>query len=133
MRTPLAIVADVLNYVGYGNRTLQDAMQILSKVAQTYRGLKSYHFEGATVAETNSVGGKSTSETGFVIAYMAPYKSRVEFRYPSAGNWIRVSDGRILSCYRSIRKELVMRFRVPCKEPMFQTELRNRIHDEHNP
>src|SRR5579863_4763211 len=89
-----------------GTAFCEDAMQILGKVGQTYRGLTSYHFEGATVSETNSVGARSTSETEFVVAYTAPNKFRVEFRYPNAGNWIRVSDGRTLSRYRSITKEL---------------------------
>ena len=84
----------------------EDAMRILGKVGQTYRGSTSYHFEGTTVSETDSAAGKSTSETEFVVAYTAPNKFRVEFRYPNAGNWIRVSDGRTLSRYRSITKEL---------------------------
>jgi outer membrane lipoprotein-sorting protein len=84
----------------------EDAMAILGKVGQTYRGSTSYHFEGTTVSETNSATAKSSSETEFVVAYTAPNRFRVEFRYPNAGNWIRVSDGRTLSRYRSITKEL---------------------------
>lgn len=89
-----------------GRGLCEDAIQILHKVGQTYRNLKSYHFEGTTVAETRSAGAKSTSETEFIIAYAAPNKFRVEFRYPNAGSWIRVSDGRTLSRYRSITNEL---------------------------
>jgi len=81
-------------------------MGILGKVTQTYRGLRSYHFEGTTVSETNSAGAKSASEIEFVVAYTAPNKFRVEFRYPNAGNWIRVSDGQTLYRYRSITKEM---------------------------
>ena len=96
----------LLSLLATGIALCEDAMQILSRVGQTYRGSKSYHFEGATVSETDSAAAKSTSETEFVVAYTAPNKFRVEFRYPNAGNWVRVSDGRTLSRYRSITKEL---------------------------
>lgn len=101
-----ASILILLTVLATGVALCDDAMQILGKVGQTYRGSKSYHFEGTTVSETDSAAAKSTSETEFVVAYAAPNKFRVEFRYPNAGNWVRVSDGRTLSRYRSITKEL---------------------------
>lgn len=35
-----------------GTGLCEDAMRILGKVGQTYRGSTSYHFEGTTVSET---------------------------------------------------------------------------------
>lgn len=82
------------------------AQTILQKVADTYASLKSYHFEGTTVAETKAGTTDSKSETAFSIAMSPPNKLRVEFRYPNAGEWVRVSDGKTTMRYRSITKEL---------------------------
>ena len=68
-----------------GGGLCEDAMQILGKVRQTYRGLKSYHFEGATVSETETEGARFTFESEFVVAYSSPNKFKVEYRYPNAG------------------------------------------------
>ena len=83
-----------------------DAQAILQKVADTYANLKSYHFEGKTVAETKAGTTDSTSETGFSIAMSPPNKLRVEFRYANAGTWMRVSDGKTTMRYRSLTKEM---------------------------
>ena len=83
-----------------------DAGQILKQTEDTYRGVKSYHFEGTTVSETRVGGSVSKSETQFVVAFEKPNKFRVEYVYPSAGNWVRVSDGTKTWKHRSITKEM---------------------------
>ena len=84
----------------------QDATQLLKTTAETYRGFKSYHFEGNTVVETKVGSNVSKSETAFVVAFQQPNQFRLEVIYPSAGNWVRVSDGKTVWKYRSITKEL---------------------------
>src|SRR6187402_1270344 len=83
----------------------RDAADILVRTAEVYPALKSYMFEGKSVTE-NSIGGRS-SQTAmeFTVAFQAPDKFRLEFRYANAGNWLRVSDGEFLLESRSIEKE----------------------------
>jgi len=83
----------------------RDAAEILIRTAEVYPALTSYLFEGKSVTE-NTAGGR-TSETGmeFTVGFQAPDKFRLEFRYASAGNWLRVSDGKFLLESRSIEKE----------------------------
>lgn len=83
-----------------------DAQAILQKVADTYSNLKSYHFEGTTVAETKTGPTDYKSDTGFSIAMSPPNKLRVEFRYANSGRWVRVSDGKTTMRYRSLTKEM---------------------------
>jgi outer membrane lipoprotein-sorting protein len=82
-----------------------DAAKILKQTEDTYRGLESYRFNGTTVSETKVGGGVSKSETAFVVAYQKPNKFRVEYVYPTAGNWVRVSDGKTTWRRRSLTKE----------------------------
>jgi hypothetical protein len=83
----------------------QDAKSILARVAMTYSGLRNYHIEGRTRSETAIAGQISKSEMRFVVAYEAPNRFRIEFRYPNAGNWLRVSDGVTYVESRSIKGE----------------------------
>ena len=82
----------------------RDAAEILARAAEVYQALTSYLFEGKSFTETTA-GGKP-SETGmeFTVAYQAPDKFRLEYRYPNAGNWLRVSDGKFLLESRSMEK-----------------------------
>lgn len=82
-----------------------DAGKILKQTEDTYRSLKSYHFEGTTTSETKVGGSVSKSETSFVVAFQKPNEFRVEYVYPTAGNWVRVSDGKMTWRRRSITKE----------------------------
>jgi outer membrane lipoprotein-sorting protein len=95
-----------LTIVPAGLVLADDAGQILKQTEETYRGVKSYRFEGTTVSETKVGGSVSKSETSFVVAFEKPNKFRVEYVYPSAGNWVRVSDGTKTWKHRSITKEL---------------------------
>jgi len=83
-----------------------DASQILKQTEETYRGVKSYRFEGATLSETKVGGSVSKSASSFVVAFEKPNKFRVEYVYPTAGNWVRVSDGKMTWKQRTITKEL---------------------------
>lgn len=82
-----------------------DASQVLKTVAETYQNLRSYYFEGGTVSETKMGASVSKSETKFVVAFQSPNLFRVEYVYPTAGNWIRVSDGKNTWRERSITKD----------------------------
>ena len=82
----------------------QDAAAILLRTAEVYPALTSYLFEGKSVTE-NTTGGKSLQTAmEFTAAFQAPNKLRLEFRYPNAGNWLRVSDGEFLLESRSTEK-----------------------------
>lgn len=83
----------------------QDANAILKKVGDTYSNLESFHFEGTTVGETKMGNTGSRTETQFSLAWVSPNKVRVEYRYTSAGTWLRVSDGKTMTRLRSITKE----------------------------
>ena len=89
-----------------GSCLAQDAQQILQKVSDTYSGLKSYYFEGSTISENRIKGGSTQFEVGFAVGFTQPDKFRVEYRYPNAGNWVRVSDGKTFCNYRSEKKDL---------------------------
>jgi len=84
---------------------IEDPTAILKRAAQAYQELKSYHFEGKSVSETTIAGKTTKTEVGFVVAYQAPDKMRLEFRYPTAGSWIRVSDGEFSLVTRTLTKE----------------------------
>jgi len=95
-----------LTVLSTGFLLAEDAGQILKQTEETYRAVKSYHFEGTTVSETTLGKSVSKSETSFVVAFEKPNKFRVEYVYPTAGNWVRVSDGAKTWKTRSITKEL---------------------------
>lgn len=82
-----------------------DAKQLVIKVADTYRNLKSYRFEGTTT-RASANGSNRTNELKFDIAMENPDKFRIAYEYPTAGNWVRVSDGKTLTRYRSITKQV---------------------------
>jgi len=82
-----------------------DASQILKTTEQTYQNLKSYEFKGTTTSETKVGASVSKSETSFAVAFKQPNEFLVEYDYPSAGNWVRASDGKTVWNARSITKE----------------------------
>lgn len=82
-----------------------DANSLLEQVTRRYQELKSYRFEGKTVSESTVNRQVSKSETGFTAAFEAPDKFVLEFRYATAGKWLRVSDGKFLLERRTITNE----------------------------
>jgi peroxiredoxin/outer membrane lipoprotein-sorting protein len=70
----------------------QDVQALLKKVSDTYKNLKSYHFEGTTTMEMKSEGLQQKMEMPMVIAAAKPGKTRLEIKNPMAG-MLRVSDG----------------------------------------
>lgn len=102
MRTP--IVAACLFFTG----TIQaadDAAQILKTAEQTYQNLTSYDFKGVTASETKVGKNVSKTETNFEVAFKPPNEFLLEYDYPSAGSWVRASDGKMFYNKRSITKE----------------------------
>lgn len=87
----------------------EDAKEILARTAATYRSMQSCHFEATTVSETQAEKQVSRSSTTVEIAMAQPAKIRVEYKYPNGGSWLRVSDGRTFSQYRTMTKELEQR------------------------
>ncbi len=79
----------------------QEAKEILEKVAGTYQGLSSCHFEWTTVAETRTEAATSSQETRYELAAAKPNKIKALVGYPNHETWIRVSDGNTLTRYRS--------------------------------
>ena len=90
-----------------------DAPQILKTVANTYQNLRSYYFEGATVSDTKMGASASKNETKFAVAFQSPNLFRVEYVYPTAGNWIRTSNGTKTWRERSITKDFSETAAVP--------------------
>jgi outer membrane lipoprotein-sorting protein len=83
-----------------------DAATILKTTEDTYTNLNSYRFEGTTQSESKIGSSDSKSETTFIVAFQPANEFRIEYVYPTAGNWIRVSDGKTLWKYRSLTREL---------------------------
>ena len=82
-----------------------DAAQILKATEQAYQNLTSYEFKGVTDSETKVGNSISKTETQFAVAFKPPNEFRIEYDYPSAGEWIRASDGKTVWNKRSITKE----------------------------
>jgi outer membrane lipoprotein-sorting protein len=82
-----------------------DAAQILKTTEQTYQALTSYEFKGVTTSETKVGTSVSKTETSFAVAFKTPNEFLLEYDYPSAGNWVRASDGKTMWNKRSITKE----------------------------
>jgi len=87
---------------------VNDAKVLLQEVARRYQALRSYRFDGKTVRQSIINGRTSQTETEFTVAFEAPAKFRLEFLYPNAGNWLRVSDGAFLRESRWITKKSKM-------------------------
>jgi outer membrane lipoprotein-sorting protein len=82
-----------------------DAAQILKATEQAYQNLTSYEFKGVTTSETKVGASVSKTETDFAVAFKTPNEFLLEYDYPSAGNWVRASDGKTVWNKRSITKE----------------------------
>jgi outer membrane lipoprotein-sorting protein len=87
----------------------QDATAILKSVGETYSALKSYEFQGATTASTQTGKVVSNSEETFTVVFTAPDRFFVEFRYPGQGSWTRASNGTTMTESRTITKEFTQR------------------------
>jgi outer membrane lipoprotein-sorting protein len=84
-----------------------DPKAILQKTSDTYGNAKSFHLTASIVSETKAGGSKmASSQTEQDMVLVRPDKVRVEFRYPSAGSWLRVSDGKMHTEYRALTKEV---------------------------
>ena len=105
-----------LSFAGY--LMADDASDVLKSVANTYQNLRGYYFEGSTLSETKMGNNDSKSETKFVVAFESPNRFRVEYIYPTAGNWIRVSNGTNTWKERSISKDFSKAAAVPEDAPM---------------
>lgn len=90
---------------GSGILLADDVTQILKSTEDTYRNLKSYQFKGTTTSETKVGASVSKTETSFEVAFKQPNEFRLEYDYPTAGNWVRASDGKTVWNRRSITKE----------------------------
>src|SRR3989442_1214956 len=73
-------------------QTAGDAVQLLKRVSETYRNLKSCHFEGVTRVRTQSSSVQHLLETPFVVAAVRPSLLRVETKN-SLTAMLTVSDG----------------------------------------
>lgn len=82
-----------------------DARDLLGRVTQRYQNLQRFQFEGKSIAQSTIKDRTTQTETAFTVAFEAPRKFRLEFRYAAAGNWLRVSDGEFFAEGRSITKE----------------------------
>jgi TonB family protein len=85
-----------------------DAKAILKQVSETYRNLKSYHFEAKVSSEqkTESMGMRrfSISEEEFALASVNPDRLRMESRNPEFSMSV-ISDGKTKWTYSPLRNE----------------------------
>lgn len=84
-----------------------EAIDLLKKVEDTYNNLNSAHFEAVRASKTQvgkDIG--ASSETKMIVSVSKPNKVKVDYIYPGqGGEWLRVSDGKTFSGFRSITKE----------------------------
>ncbi len=69
------------------------AMELLKKVAEAYRNIKSYQLEGVEVWESRSIGMYYSTESAFVWAFEKPGKFRLETKSPAGNRSTTVSNG----------------------------------------
>jgi len=91
----------------------QDAMAILKSVGETYSALKTYEFQGATSAVTQTGKNATTSEETFTVLFSAPDQFVVELRYPGQGSWTRASNGKTTTEIRTASKEFAQQATTP--------------------
>src|SRR5215510_9028054 len=88
--------------------TAPDAKSILMQVAETYKNLKSYHFEANVRSEqkTESMGKRrvTISEEEFVVASLKPDHYRMESKNPEF-SMSAISDGKTSWTYSLVRNE----------------------------
>lgn len=74
----------------------QDAAKdLLERVAQTYKSLTTYHFEGTVTSEMRSLGAQAKIEAPFVIAAIKPDRMRVEIKSQAMGmESVSIASGR---------------------------------------
>jgi outer membrane lipoprotein-sorting protein/peroxiredoxin len=70
-----------------------EAMELLKKVAESYRNIKSYQLEGVEVWESRSTGMYYRTESAFVWAFEKPGKFRLETKSPAGNRSTAVSNG----------------------------------------
>jgi outer membrane lipoprotein-sorting protein/peroxiredoxin len=70
-----------------------EAMELLKKVAEAYRNIKSYQLEGVEVGESRSTGLYYRTESAFVWAFEKPGKFRLETKSPAGNRSTAVSNG----------------------------------------
>lgn len=82
-----------------------DAKELLKKVNEAHKNLKSFHLEGQTVLEMKGDGVFMRFELPFVIAYGAAGQKRLQVKNPFDGNKTIVSDGKTEWVYLPTEKQ----------------------------
>ncbi len=90
------------------SQSSQDAQGLLKKVSDTYKNLKSYHFEGTTTMEVKAEGMQQKMEMPMVMAAAKPGKTRLEIKNPMTG-MLRVSNGETTWMYIPRLKQFTKR------------------------
>ena len=85
------------------------AADLLNKVEQTYQNAKSGHFKAVRASETAIGGGIGADiDTDIEIAFVKPENKVLvayDYGHGPAGKWIRVSDGKTLTGFRTATKQ----------------------------
>jgi outer membrane lipoprotein-sorting protein len=97
-------------------QTQPEAMELLKKVAETYRNLKSYHFEGVEIRETRGEGTYSRTESPFVWASEKPGKFKMETKAPLYMRMIWVSDGQTAWNYNARLNQYTKKSALPAQK-----------------
>jgi outer membrane lipoprotein-sorting protein/peroxiredoxin len=81
------------------------AMELLKKVAESYRNIKSYQLEGVEVWENRSTGMYNRTESAFVWAFEKSGKFRLETKSPVGNRSTTVSNGESIWSYNPNLKQ----------------------------
>lgn len=82
-----------------------EAMELLKKVAEAYRNIKSYQLEGVEAWESRSTGMYHRTESAFVWAFEKPGKFRLETKSPAGNRSTAVSNGESIWNYNPNLKQ----------------------------
>ncbi len=90
--TAIACLVIFTTWITAPAQKVNDAMDLLKKVRETYGSLKSFQFEGVSTTESRSTGMQIKTEFPFEGDFVAPTKIRIETKNPRMGVLV-VSDG----------------------------------------
>lgn len=107
-----------------------DAKELLKKVNEAHKNLKTFQLEGQTVLEMKGDGVFMRFELPFVIAYGAAGQKRLQVKNPFDGNKTIVSDGKTEWVYLPTEKQFTKKPFDKASLPEAGTSLLHQFKDD---
>ncbi len=110
--TAITLVFLIITALAF-SQSEKEAQELLKKISETYKSLKSYHFEGTMVVEMKAEGFQNMFEVPLMMAAIRPDKIRIETKSPSIGSKTVVSNGQTTWTYLPELKQYTKKAFVP--------------------